>query len=62
MEKTDVGRKAVAIISHTSTIKGTITKVSDDLKSFDITDSYGNVMELNISLIIGIRYPADGDS
>ena len=58
MDKSDIGRKAVVIISTTDTIKGTITDVFSEVR-FEITDDWGNASEWNCELILGLKWKGD---
>ena len=58
MDKTDIGRRAVIIITSSDTTKGVITDVLSELM-FEITDDYGNASVWNINLIMGLKWKGD---
>jgi hypothetical protein len=63
MEKTDIGKRIVVIISEhrgeTETSTGTITSISDDGIIFEITDKWGNVSRWNETQIKGYKFRSD---
>ena len=58
MDKSDIGRNIIVIISKDETVKGNVTDVMSKL-IFEVTDTFGNSSVWNINEIKGYKWKGD---